>query len=134
MNQRFLMWGLAGIAFIATLAISSWNEGLWPFEETTIPHGNHQATVAMSTEPAPLPARPFGPETLTEAPTPPPTVDSAVPLPPDDPPPIEAPEPPPVLASDEDQPPSVPAAETEQEMTEFLANRDRASQRSSRAR
>src|ERR1700728_4129292 len=60
MNQRFLMWGLASIAFIVTLAISSWHEGLWPYNEAPTP--SDRAASLASPDPVSLPAQPFAPE------------------------------------------------------------------------
>ena len=124
MNQRFLMWGLASIAFVVTLAISSWQEGLWP-SDGTITRGNRAPALA-SIESTELPARPFAPEHPTSAVA---TPAAAVVTPP----PQQAPAQTDIPAPAE-SPPPMPVAEAEVDTTEFLAHRDRASQHSSRAR
>jgi len=124
MNQRFLMWGLASIAFVVTLAISSWNEGLWPSDET-VTRGNH-STALVSTDSTELPARPFAPEHPAAA-ADAPVLAAAAPTQPQAPQQNE----PPAAA---DTPPPMPTAEAEVDTAEFLAHRDRASQHSSRAR
>ena len=122
MNQRFLMWGLASIAFVVTLAISSWHEGLWPSDET-ITRGDRAAALA-STDSTALPARPFAPEHPAPA-----TLSAAVVTPPQPQAPQQADTPAPA-----ESPPPMPVAEAEVDTAEFLAHRDRASQHSSRAR
>ena len=124
MNQRFLMWGLSSIAFVVTLAISSWHEGLWPSDEA-ITRGNRAAAVA-STDSTELPARPFAPEHPAPAVAPP---AAAVVIPPQ----AQAPQHTDIPAPAE-SPPPMPVAEAEVDAAEFLAHRDRASQHSARAR
>ena len=124
MKQRFLMWGLASIAFVVTLAISSWHEGLWPYDGTPT-RGNRVASL-VSADPVPLPSQPFAPE----HPAPPaatPLVVAATPPQPKD---LQQPETPPP----EEAPPPMPTAEQEVDTTEFLAHRDRAAQHSARTR
>jgi hypothetical protein len=124
MNQRFLMWGLASIAFVVTLAISSWHEGLWPSDET-ITRGNSAPALASidSTE---LPAQPFAPEHPAPAVA---TPAAAVVAPQQQQAPAQMDIPAPA-----ESPPPMPVAEAEVDTAEFLAHRDRASQHSSRAR
>jgi len=62
MNQRFLMWGLTSIAFLVTLAMSSWHDGLWTSDATPT-WGNRPAALA-SAEPTALAAA--KPETETQ--------------------------------------------------------------------
>jgi hypothetical protein len=124
MKQRFLMWGLASIAFVVTLAISSWHEGLWPYDDTPT-RGNRVASLA-SADPVPLPAQPFAPE----HPAPPEATPIVVAAAPPQPQALHQPETPPP----EEAPPPMPAAEQEVDTTEFLAHRDRAAQHSARTR
>jgi type IV secretory pathway VirB10-like protein len=122
MNQRFLMWGLASIAFVVTLAISSWHEGLWPSDEATT-RGN-RATALASTDSTELPAQPFAPEHPAPA-----TPAAAVVTPPEQQAPAQT-----DAATPAEPPPPMPVAEAEVDTREFLAHRDRAAQHSSRAR
>jgi hypothetical protein len=124
MKQRFLMWGLASIAFVVTLAISSWHEGLWPYDEA--PTRSNRAASLASADPVPLPAQPFAPE----HPAPPAATPIVVAATPPQP---QAPQQPETAASEE-APPPMPAAEQEVDTTEFLAHRDRAAQHSARTR
>ena len=55
MNQRFLMWGLMSIAFVVTLAISSWHDGLWTSD--AIPARGNRPVALSSAEPTALPVR-----------------------------------------------------------------------------
>jgi len=124
MNQRFLMWGLTSIAFVVTLAISSWHEGLWTSDEIPTLR-NHPAAVA-SVEQTAMPVRPFAPENAAPTATAPPALAAAEPEP-------RAQEQQPTPAAAEIATPSMPVATAEVDTTEFLAHRDRASQHSSRA-
>ena len=124
MNQRFLIWGLASIAFVVTLAISSWHEGLWASDETTT-RGNRAPAVA-STDSTELPARPFAPEHPPLATA---TPSAAVVTPPQPQAPQQSDMPPPA-----ESPPPMPVAEAEVDTAEFRAHRDRASSHSARAR
>jgi hypothetical protein len=124
MKQRFLMWGLASIAFVVTLVFSSWHEGLWPYGDAPI--RSSRVANLTSAAPMPLPAQPFAPA------HPAPVVDTPVvtaATPPQAPQQPEAPAP---IA--EEAPPPMPVAEAEADTKEFLAHRDRASEHSSRAR
>jgi len=125
MNQRFLMWGLTSIAFLVTLAISSWNEGLWVPDETPTQHTVRTASFVEDEAPTALPARPFAPLHTAQS-TPVETIAAATPPP--------APAPPEQEAPAQEQPPPMPVAEQEMDTNEFLAHRDRAFQRGSRAR
>jgi hypothetical protein len=116
MKQRFLMWGLASIAFAVTLAISSWHEGLWP-----------EPAAFASADPVPLPAQPFGPAHPAPALFMP--VAAAV-----TPPQPQAPQQPETMEPASESPPPMPAAEAEVDTAEFLRHRDRAAQHSARAR
>ena len=122
MNQRFLMWGLASIAFVVTLAFSSWHEGLWPYDETPT-RGNRAASLA-SADPVPLPAQPFAPEHPAPPAETPPVVAAT---------PSQASQQPEALPPEE-APLPMPVAEQEVDTTEFLAHRDRAAQHSARTR
>jgi hypothetical protein len=125
MNQRFLMWGLTSIAFVVTLAISSWHEGLWTSD--AIPTRGNRPVALASAEPTELPVRPFAPENAAPtAMTPPPVAEAK--------PETQAQEQQPTPAAAEIAAPSMPIAAAEVDTTEFLAHRDRASQHSSRAR
>jgi hypothetical protein len=124
MKQRFLMWGLASMAFVVTLAVSSWNEGLWFADEPPI-RGSRPATLA-SADPIPLPAEPYGPiKPATVATS---TVTAATPPQPQA---LQQTEPP---APAEQLALPMPVAEAEVDTPHFLSRRDRASQHSSRAR
>jgi hypothetical protein len=123
MNQRFLMWGLASITFVVTLAVSSWHEGLWPAQET-LTRGN-RPTAVVSADPAQLPSRPFGPQTLPR----PVTTPAAAVVTPQPPVPQQPDQP-----LTETPPTALPTAEAEVDTAEFLAHRDRASQHSARTR
>jgi type IV secretory pathway VirB10-like protein len=125
MKQRFLMWGLASIAFAVTLAISSWHEGLWPADET--PTGSNRPVAIASADPMPLPAQPFGPAHPAPA-VATPIVTAVTPPQPQAPQQSETVEP----ASEVATP--IPTAEAEVDTAEFLRHRDRAAQHSARAR
>jgi hypothetical protein len=125
MNQRFLMWGLTSIAFVVTLAISSWHEGLWT-SDAIHTRGNRPAPLA-SAEPTELPIRPFAPENAA------PTAMTPAPLAATKPG-TQAQEQQPTSAAAEIATASMPIAEAEVDTSEFLAHRDRASQHGSRAR
>jgi hypothetical protein len=128
MNQRFLMWGLTSIAFLVTLAISSWHDGLWTSD--AIPtRGNRPAALA-SAEPTALPERPFAPENAAPTAMTPPVLAAAKPET-ETQPQEQQPTPP---AAAEITTPSMPIAAPEADTAEFLAHRDRAWQHSSRAR
>ena len=127
MNQRFLMWGLMSIAFVVTLAISSWHEGLWTSD--AIPTRGSRPAALASAEPTELPVRPFAPENA--APTAMTPLPAAAAKPETQ---TQAQEQQPTPAAAEIATPSMPIAEAEVDTTEFLAHRDRASQHSSRAR
>jgi hypothetical protein len=125
MNQRFLMWGLASIAFVVTLAISSWHEGLWPSDEA--PTGGKRLTALISPDPMPLPAQPFGPAHPAPAVATPIVAAVTSPQP-------QAPQQPETMEPAAESPPPMPTAEAEVDTAEFLRHRDRAAQHSSRAR
>jgi hypothetical protein len=125
MKQRFLMWGLASIAFAVTLAISSWHEGLWPSDET-LSRGN-RPTAFASADPMPLPAQPFGPAHPAPAVATP--IVTAV-----TPPQPQAPQQPDTVGPASESPPPMPTAEAEVDTAEFLRHRDRAAQHGARAR
>jgi hypothetical protein len=125
MNQRFLMWGLASIAFVVTLAISSWHEGLWPSDE--IPPRVNRLTAPTSADPMPIPAQPFGPAHPAPAVATP--IVAAV-----SPPQPQAPQQPETIEPADEPPPPIPTAEAEVDTAEFLRHRDRTAQHSARAR
>ena len=126
MNQRFLMWGLASITFVVTLAVTSWNDGIWQSEEptATTARGMRAVSFAMSEESTDVPSHPFAP---THAPVPVPvqtvaavTPSPAAPTPPGElPPPVE---------------PSTQPTSQELDEQDFMAQRDRASEHSARSR
>ena len=125
MKQRFLMWGLASIAFIVTLAFSSWHEGLWSADETP-PRSNRPAMLAAA-DPMPLPAQPFGPTKPAPAVTAQVVAAATPPQP-------EAPQQPETPVPAAETPPPMPTAEAEVDTAEFLSHRDRAAQHSARSR
>jgi hypothetical protein len=57
-TQRWITWGAAVAAFVVTLGLSAWHEGLWgadgPRESAPLP-------VVSLTNPAQMQGRPFGP-------------------------------------------------------------------------
>jgi type IV secretory pathway VirB10-like protein len=125
MNQRFLMWGLASIAFVVTLALTSQRDGLWQSDQTIAPTHNIRTASSFTTEDSvAVPARPFAP---AHAAPPPPveTVTAVTPPPPDPAPPQEAP-PPPVETE------QVSAQELDEQ--DFQSHRERAAERSARSR
>jgi hypothetical protein len=128
MNQRFLMWGLTSIAFVVTLAISSWHEGLWPSDEPVIARGANRpvALVPAEGDSTALPDRPFAPENPAPVTATPPVA-------------MATPQPQPAQPAETPAPatettPALPTAEAEVDTAQFLAHRDRAWQHSSRAR
>lgn len=125
MKQRFLMWGLASIAFVVTLAFSSWHEGLWSSDEEAPTRGNRTTTLA-SPDPMPLPAQPFAPKHPAPAVETPIVVAATPPQPQA----LQQPETPPP----EDAPPPMPTAEQEVDTAQFPDRRDRAAQHSARSR
>jgi hypothetical protein len=139
MKQRFLMWGLASIVFLVTLAVSARQEGLWPTDETAT-RGNRPTVLASvdvaSTDPMPLPARPFGP--INPAPAvATPVVAAAIPAQqqqPPPPPPPQAVQQTETSVPDAAAPPPMPTAEAEVDTNEFRSHQDRASQHSARSR
>ena len=124
MKQRFLMWGLASIAFMVTLAFS-WHGGLWSADETP-PRGNRPTTLAAA-DPMPLPAQPFGPTKPAPAVTAQVVAAATPPQP-------EAPQQPETPVPAAETPPPMPTAEAEVDTAEFLSHRDRAAQHSARSR
>jgi hypothetical protein len=127
MKQRFLMWGLATMVFLVTLAVSSRREGLWPTADETPTRSNRPAVLA-SADPIPVPAQPFGPVKSTPAVSTP--VVAAAMLPPQ-PQAVQQPE---AQSTAADTPAPMPTAEAEVDTAEFLRHRDRASQHSARSR
>jgi hypothetical protein len=131
MNRRFLIWSVAGAIFLVTLAISSWNSGLWQSEPVEQTHNivPRPLVLANQTE---APLRPFAPPTPSAAvPDPAPTAApelaaASPPPPPAAPPPApeyppdSAPLPPPEMT--EGLLESGPGVDNE----EVLARRDRA--------
>ena len=130
MNQRFLMWGLASITFVVTLGITSWNDGLWPSDETMPTRAHNVRTASFTSDDSTdLPLRPFAP---THAAPPAPPVEKIAAVTPPPPPPVEpAPEeaaPPPT------EEPSTQVSAQELDEADFQAQRSRDSERSARAR
>jgi hypothetical protein len=136
MNQKYITWGLAITAFVATLGISSWHQGLWHSEEPMA-----QSNQSAATDLAHIPAHPFDavasapvPVMATAAPPPvtTPVLAAATPAPPPPvPPPAEPAQSPPATDSATDDTPSpVPDVDFEQ----FQAQADRAADHSARTR
>jgi len=128
MNQRFLMWGLASITFVVTLAVTSWHDGLWQQPDEIAPAVRGIRSAALTTtDAADIPLRPFAP-TRAAPPAPVEIVSAATqpPLPPADPVPQEIPPQP-----DDSQ---IPVSAQELDEQEFLSHRDRAAEHSSRTR
>jgi len=125
MNQRFLMWGLTSIAFVVTLAISSWHDGLWTSEAIPV-RGNRPVALSLA-EPTALPVRPFAPANAAPTAMTSPTPAAAEPE-------TQAQAQQPTPAAAEIATPGMPVAAAEVDTTEFLAHRDRASQHNFRAR
>jgi hypothetical protein len=136
MNQKYIAWGLAITAFVATLGISSWHQGLWHSGEP-VAQSRPKATEVIH-----IPARPF--EAVASAPVramaaaaPPPVATPALaaatrqpPLPPPSAPPTD-PQPSPATDSATDDTPSpVPDVDYEQ----FQAQAERAAEHSARSR
>ena len=124
MNQRFLMWGLASIVFVVTLAITSQRDGLWQSDQTAAPTHNIRTAAFTTEETVDVPARPFAP---THAGPPPPaeTVAAVTPPPADPAPPQEA-APAPI------EPEQVSAQELDEQ--DFQSHRDRSTEHSARSR
>jgi hypothetical protein len=132
MKQHFLIWGVGGVAFAVTLAISSWHDGLWESGETVASSARTAIPVTASssvTAATPVPARPFGPvSTNTEVTTP--TVTAVTPQSPapqqqETPAPTESPPP--------DTHDAVPDSAPSADEAEFRARSDRAAEHSARA-
>ena len=125
MTQKTITWGLALSAFVVTLAISSWREGLWHSGEQTA-----MASASPGSDATHIPARPFekvassGPTPVRPAPlapavpvaTRPMMVAAAPPPPPPAPPPVaeSAPAPAPADSATDDTPSPVPDPDEEQ--------------------
>lgn len=128
MNQRFLMWGLASITFVVTLAITSWNDGLWQADATMPTRAHSMRTASFTTEDTTdLPMRPFAP---THAAPPEPVEKLAAVTPP--PPPVVEPAPQETPPPAED--PSTEVSAQALDEADFQAHRDRAAEHSARAR
>jgi hypothetical protein len=52
-KHKYVIWGLAGAAFLVTLGITSWREGLWSSDEP-----NAQAGGAAASHSSPTPTHP----------------------------------------------------------------------------
>ena len=128
MNQRFLMWGLASITFVVTLAITSWNDGLWQADATLPTRAHSMRTASFTTEDTTdLPMRPFAPTN----PAPPAPVEKLAAVTPPPPPVVEpAPQEAPPPADE----PSTQVTAQELDEADFQAHRDRAAEHSARAR
>jgi hypothetical protein len=136
MNQKYIIWGLAISAFVATLAISSWHEGLWHSGEAV-------AQTPPERDATHIPSHPF--ESVPPGTLPPPgrlpPIASAAPVaarpvlqtatpPPPAPPPAESdPQPPPTDSATDDTPSPVPDPDYEQ----FQQQADRGGERSARS-
>ncbi len=95
MKQKYVIWGLAGAAFLVTLGISAWREGLWSPDEPSAPASGVAASHSL-----PMPEHPFQAAVNTPAP-----VSSAATVsPPTAVLPPKASMPPPVTASPPTQP------------------------------
>jgi hypothetical protein len=140
MNQKTITWGLAISAFVATLAISSWHEGLWH-------SGQSVAQAPLERDATHIPTHPF--DSVPPGTLPPPSrlppiasaapiaarpvLQTATPPPPAPPPPMPAtesdPPPPPTDSATDDTPSPVPDPDLEQ----FQQQADRAGEHSARS-
>lgn|SRR5581483_1784408 len=127
MNRRFLIWGVAGGIFALTLAISSWNSGLWQSDPVGQTNKTASAPVMLANQ-TQTPLRPFAPTATSPPISAPPgpalAVASAPPSPalppPPEYPPDTSPAPPPEMT--ESLLESGPGVDNE----EVLARRERA--------
>ena len=58
MKQKFTVWGLAGAAFLVTLGITSWQNGLWSSGEPSAQPDGVAANRSID-KPNPIPKDPF---------------------------------------------------------------------------
>ena len=58
MKQKYAVWGVAGAAFLVTLGITSWRNGLWSSDEPTAQPGSAAASHSID-KPNPVPKHPF---------------------------------------------------------------------------
>jgi len=90
MKQKFIVWGLAGAAFLVTLGITSWQNGLWSSGEPSAQPDGVAANRSID-KPNPIPKDPFQAAVPPAAAAPPP----AAMAPPAAPPPAETTQSPP---------------------------------------
>jgi hypothetical protein len=57
-NQKYAVWGFAGAAFLITLGITSWRNGLWSSDEPSAQPGGAAASHSIA-KPNPIPKDPF---------------------------------------------------------------------------
>jgi hypothetical protein len=66
MNRRFLIWGVAAATFAVTLAISSWNNGLWQSDPVDQANNTVRRPLVLASR-AQAPLRPFAPAATSSA-------------------------------------------------------------------
>jgi hypothetical protein len=86
-KSKYTVWGLAGGAFLITLGITSWRNGLWSSDEPSAPPRGVAPSHSIGL-PSPIPKDPFQAARLP--PAAPPPVQTTQPLPP----PLPQPQPP----------------------------------------
>jgi len=57
-KQKYTVWALAGVAFLVTLGITSWQNGLWSSGEPNAQPGGAAASHSIEM-PSPIPEHPF---------------------------------------------------------------------------
>jgi len=87
-KQKSTVWGLAGAAFLVTLGITSWRNGLWSSDEPTAQPGGVAVSHSID-KPNPIPKDPFHAAVIPPAPPPPPAQTQTTQLPPPPQPPVE---------------------------------------------
>jgi hypothetical protein len=70
-KRTYIGWGLAGAAFLVTLGITSWRNGLWSSDEPSAQSGDAAASHSIQM-PAPMPKHPFQAAVIPPAASPPP--------------------------------------------------------------
>lgn len=117
-KQRYTVWGLAGAAFLVTLGVTSWRNGLWSSDELTAQPNRTAASHSIPT-PTPIPKNPF--QTATTPPAAPPPVQTTQPPPQLQPTPEPLPQPAVGVASSPTQytPPTAPDPIYEQSQEDY---------------
>ena len=81
-KQKYAVWGVAGAAFLLTLGITSWRNGLWSSDEPSAQPGGSGAAASHSIDrPNPVPKHPFQAAIIPPA-APPPAQTTQLPSPP----------------------------------------------------